>query len=608
MNNLSILQKNLFIFGAIGLIVTFLAMFSLYNLHSIDVNGRKISDEQIPHIYTSGILNTTISDYELALQQHVLAKTPQFEARANALLTSRTKFIDEKIEFLRGFLPDNNEIRLLDSIKGQWEQSKAQAEQIRQLSTAGRDQEAQFKLESIKPLFEGISNNVDEFQAYQVQQGHAGAAKSASTYASAKWMTLLALGLAIAALSAILLVIVRLFANPLADMTRAMSELASGNMAVTISAEARRDEVGQLSRAMLMLRDQLVEADRAKLAQTDLLVSSVGAALAQLAQGNLTTCIEADLTGPFATLKDDFNNAATQLRGTVQSVAETAHGIHTGSSEIRAASDDLAHRTEQQAASLEETAAAMSQVTGMVQQTARDAADVSGWIAEAEREAQEGGRVVENAVVAMNAIEQSSQEITKIINLIDGISFQTTLLALNARVEAARAGDAGRGFAVVANEVRALAQRSADAATDIKDLISKSTEQVGAGVALVGETGTMLARIVTRVGEIHKSISKISQSAEMQANNLQQVNGAVIGMDQMTQQNAAMVEQNTAAARNLAGEADELAGLVARFRTGDMAESATVALIPLIDRRRKAPAMRTQGNLALKVDGDWEEF
>jgi methyl-accepting chemotaxis protein len=214
-------------------------------------------------------------------------------------------------------------------------------------------------------------------------------------------------------------------------------------------------------------------------------------------------------------------------------------------------------------------------------------------------------------LAAMAGIEQSAQEISQIINVIDSISFQTNLLALNAGVEAARAGDAGKGFAVVANEVRALAQRSADAAKDIKVLITASAQQVSGGVALVGETGTLLETIVGRVGEINERIGEIASSTKNQAVNLQQVNSAVGDMDRMTQQNAAMVEESTAAARSLADEANELSGLVGQFRTG--AQSGSTIAFPAANARRKsAPAPARRGNLALKAPppsgDDWTEF
>ena len=372
---------------------------------------------------------------------------------------------------------------------------------------------------------------------------------------------LLSLMLAIA----ILVLLVRQIARPVNAVTTGLTALASGDMAVTTIAEDRRDEVGRLAEALNNLRGQLLAADEAKTAQTILIVDSVGAALSRLAEGDLLSRLDSDLQGPFATIKRDFNRAADALQSAMAQVSVSTGGIINGASDIRQASDDLSQRTEQQAASLEETAAAMDEITVTVRKTAEQAGLARQMVGQAKDEVQHSGRIMEDAVTAMNGIERASTEISDIISVIDGIAFQTNLLALNAGVEAARAGDAGKGFAVVASEVRALAQRSADAAKDVKARISVSAEQVEAGVALVNETGKALGRIVTRIAEINQLINDIAVSAENQSTGLQQVNLAVGQMDMVTQQNAAMVEEATAAARSLAGEADELSRQMARF-------------------------------------------
>lgn len=296
-------------------------------------------------------------------------------------------------------------------------------------------------------------------------------------------------------------------------------------------------------------------------------IGSFGTGLAKLAEGDLT-CRLSGVSSRFAQLQDDFNTAAAGLENSLASVARTASTVRVAAEEISCAASDLGVRTERQAGSLEEAAASIREVNQSVQASARGTGEVDSAVGRTQIEVTEGQRVVESALAAMQAIERSSNEVTKIIELIDGIAFQTNLLALNAGVEAARAGDAGKGFAVVATEVRALAQRSADAAGDIKQLIVSSADKVGEGVALVEETSETLTRIVERVADVSRHIADIRQASENQALNLAQVNGTVAEMDRNTQQNAAMVEQSSAAARSLAAEAAALSELVGRFRTG----------------------------------------
>ena len=285
----------------------------------------------------------------------------------------------------------------------------------------------------------------------------------------------------------------------------------------------------------------------------------------RMAQGDLTASLDG-LPAEYQALADSFEAMRTQMCATLGVVTHSGEQIRVGSGDIRQASDDLSDRTKQQAASLEETAAAMQQITTTVRQTADGASQANRIVGEARNEAEESGEIVRRAVEAMSGIERASTEISEIISVIDGISFQTNLLALNAGVEAARAGEAGKGFAVVASEVRALAQRSAEAAKDVKTRIMASSDQVAAGVELVNETGEALQRIIGRIGEISDLVSRIAASAGQQSIGLQQVNTAMSEMDSVTQRNAAMVEQATAAARSLAQEAEVLAREVARFQ------------------------------------------
>jgi methyl-accepting chemotaxis protein len=309
-------------------------------------------------------------------------------------------------------------------------------------------------------------------------------------------------------------------------------------------------------------------------------VATVGAAMSRLAEGDLEARITKNLMPSLENLRTDFNAAAEVLQSALQQVSGAVFTIQSGTGEISTSARDLSRRTEQQAASLEETAAALDQITATVQKTASGALHARKVVATASGDAEKSGDIVRHAVAAMDGIEKSSQEIGQIIGVIDEIAFQTNLLALNAGVEAARAGDAGRGFAVVASEVRALAQRSADAAKEIKRLITTSGRQVADGVSLVGDAGNALERISGQVAEINTVVAEIAASAQEQAAGLSQVNVAINQMDQMTQQNAAMVEETTAVSESLAHEGHDLAQLISRFKVGRAAPVAAPAAPP----------------------------
>ena len=307
-------------------------------------------------------------------------------------------------------------------------------------------------------------------------------------------------------------------------------------------------------------------------------VAALARGLDTLANGDLTTSVSEQVPPEYEKLKHDFNLAVGRLHEAILEVSREVGAIHSGATDISRAADDLSRRTENQAASLEQTAAALDQITATVAKTASGAKEATSIVSIARDEAHESGDIVKRAIEAMDAIEKSSMQITQIIGVIDEIAFQTNLLALNAGVEAARAGDAGRGFAVVASEVRALAQRSAGAAKEIKSLIAASSDQVESGADLVTKTGKSLVRIVERVAQIDQVVREIAASAQEQATALTEVNSAINQMDQTTQQNAAMVEETTAASHSLAGEADSLSNLVQKFRLVPAASAETARL------------------------------
>ncbi|WP_264212199.1 CHASE3 domain-containing protein [Leisingera thetidis] len=369
------------------------------------------------------------------------------------------------------------------------------------------------------------------------------------------------------------LVIASGIASGIRQTVVSMRGLAEGNNAVEIKGQGRGDEVGDMARALETFRDELVKmqaAEKQKAQSKDAelagVVQQLSERLSRLSHGDLTIRIAEEFPAEYEQLRADFNGSIDNLNATVQQVIDAAASIRGGASEISRASEDLSHRTESQAATLEETAAALDELTASVKSAAEGARNVENTVQEARQEAENSGDVVRNAVTAMGGIEASSNKIAQIISVIDDIAFQTNLLALNAGVEAARAGEAGRGFAVVASEVRALAQRSSEAAMEIKTLISDSSKQVEEGVDLVGRAGAALQSIAGRVSNISQLVSEIAEGAVEQSTGLHEINTGVTQLDQVTQQNAAMVEEATAAGHMLNTDAAKLAQLVARFQ------------------------------------------
>ena len=413
--------------------------------------------------------------------------------------------------------------------------------------------------------------------------------------------------------------------------------LAHGDNAINLDVLARKDELGAIVSSLTIFRDnqlhleklrvehehteaaaevtrrQNAEAAAAIAEEQAMVVQSLAQGLDSLAAGDLTYRLDREFPGDYRKLRDDFNAASAKLEEAMRAIAGATASIQSGAGEISHSADDLSRRTEHQAATLEETAAALDEITATVNKTSEGASHGREAVAAAKTDAEEGGLVVGRAIEAMGQIESSAKQISQIIGVIDEIAFQTNLLALNAGVEAARAGEAGRGFAVVASEVRALAQRSAEAAKEIKTLISASSQQVASGVSLVGETGKALERIVRQVGEISNVVGEIAASAKEEALGLGQVNTAVNQMDQVTQQNAAMVEESTAASRVLADEAEELARLVARFKVAGGGVQTATRRVASPQQRQQRPQPATRGATAFayapQADEDtWEEF
>jgi methyl-accepting chemotaxis protein len=635
-----------------------LGLFVVLNLGLTAIGAYQINDlaadtqELVNHQATALHLTGSAHEHMTRLHQFVF----QMNDDLSKVAPLQTKFqaeydsLKSDMATLRPILSDDTDDGITDTsiydraIAGVDQYYKTEAQYYALLTGKNPAAAESLLLSTGVPAFDQADSAFDKLidshvHALAIAAAHA---KDQATYTRSLMTSLSVIGLMFA-LSIGLIVARREIVAPLSNMTEAMKRLASGDMDATAEGQDRGDEIGDLARAFGTFRQaavdkMLAEAEaagqravaeserrkhdemRASLAkeQADV-VGAVGAGLAKLAAGDLSFRLTKAFPEAYEKLRDDFNAAVAQLLDAMMHIRASALGIRAGADEISQAADDLSRRTEQQAASLEETAGAMDQITTSVRRTAEGAAGASNVVVAAKTDAERSGQIVREAVTAMSNIEQSAKQISQIIGVIDEIAFQTNLLALNAGVEAARAGDAGRGFAVVASEVRALAQKSASAAKEIKALISKSTDQVNGGVQLVGQTGQALERILNNIAEINKLVAEIAGSAKEQASGLHEINSAVDQMDHVTQQNASMVEESTAASFALASESQQLADLIGRFNIGEMPAQSPVRRLAarIASQERHAPTRRaraaaggaaTARKLEPEVSESWEEF
>jgi methyl-accepting chemotaxis protein len=441
--------------------------------------------------------------------------------------------------------------------------------------------------------------------ALDVAKEHAAGQQSVAMWKLGLQLLLLAAAAAFA--MGMLLLVSRRVIIPLQGIQGAMLKLAEGDFGVAVPGAERKDEVGAIANAVerfkvvadqkarqeaeaatrqheaeaavqAKAREELARTaeERARTAETQsFAVRALADGLKRLAAGDLTARLSEDFTDDYKQIREDFNATVAQLQETISAIAAATREVTNASAEISTSSTDLSQRTEEQAASLEETSASMEEISATVKKNAENAHQANQSSANAREVANRGGEVVAKAVEAMGQIESSSRKISDIIGVIDEIARQTNLLALNAAVEAARAGEAGRGFAVVASEVRNLAQRSSQAAKDIKDLITSSGSQVQNGVELVNKAGGALAEIVESINKVATIVSDISSASSEQASGVEEVNKALTQMDEVTQQNSALVEQATATAKTLDQQAQAMSEQVSFFRLEDDAKAHT---------------------------------
>jgi methyl-accepting chemotaxis protein len=633
LNNLNISKKLTVGFAVVVTVVAIMCAAVFASLMSIK-QAVAMNDQSVAQLDLADEILMARVERQNAIRGLVASGDPEFlkqikseEERYQAAMTQWEKISPEDAPLIGAVKQAVDKVEAEETpLIAAGQDPTQQAVAMMQLGTAGR----------LGPVRTALKAFTDQESALLKQRAAAQAASQAFAFTLLGVGSLLAVALSVV-MGALLSTAI---AKPVAAMTAAMGKLASGDNDVEVPAQGRKDEVGRMAAAVQHFKDAAIEKIRlegeagetrkaadsarqaneaeraANAAEQSKVVEGLATGLERLAAGALTFRLNEAFPSHYEKLRADFNRAMDTLQDTMREVATNATAVRSGAGEISQASDDLSRRTEQQAASLEETAAALDQITATVRKTAEGAAQSREAVGSAKADAERSGVVVRDAVAAMSEIENSAQQIGNIIGVIDEIAFQTNLLALNAGVEAARAGDAGKGFAVVASEVRALAQRSAEAAKEIKALISASSQQVDRGVGLVGETGKVLERILTQVTSINGAVTEIAASAQEQATGLQQVNTAINQMDQVTQQNAAMVEQATAASHALSSESEALSRLISRFELGGgTAVQAAPAQHRAAPHRAPVQAMKTTGRggaapkPAFEAEEDaWDEF
>ncbi len=612
MSNLKVSYKLLASFGAIFLVVVAfctIALFSLSVIKSATVQNAQA--QEITKLSTD-ILSALV-EQQNAMRGYVASTEEEFfglTAKYGALVPPLLQTLETKLgqDAAKEYLPPLREAiakregEVQDILAGVKDPTRLEAIRKKIGSTA--------RLTKVREILGNLA-------AQQKTLADKRTAELSSAFERGT-VTLVAGGVLTGAIALIMgYLLARGLGRPIVAMTSAMGKLANGNTEIIVPMVGRRDEIGEMAAAVEVFRvnatdrirleaeaaanrnladqerQRKADADRARAEEMAQASAALGEGLKHLASGDLTFQLTTPFAADFETIRSDFNAAVSQLSETLRGVAESTTGLDTGSREVSSSANDLSKRTEQQAASLEETAAALDQITVNVANSSRRADEARKVAMLANETAAQSGKVVANAVDAMQKIEQSSNEISSIIGVIDEIAFQTNLLALNAGVEAARAGEAGKGFAVVAQEVRELAQRSAKAAKDIKDLIRNSSTDVQNGVKLVSDTGQVLKTIEGYIVTVNQHMDAIATSAKEQSAGLAEVNTAVNRMDQVTQQNAAMVEETSAAGATLANESGKLRELVSQFQLGGVLRQ-TSAMIAAgsAQRSMQSPGLR----------------
>ncbi len=594
MNRLSIKTSLVAMFVAMALMTLGLGAFAMFTMAGLYDNTNQLGTNRIPKVTMISEVSVIFGKLRASAARQLLADTPETIAAEQKTASDLAKSLDDKLRQLDPVFVRDEGRRLVSLIPVEIAKYKSmQDETLIPLRDAGKLPEAkEFLRSTMLQQAEIAEKAIMDLQNYNANGTSAEMSDAAASYNTSFWAMILVVGAAVAAASGAAAFAIIRISTPISRITGSMEGLARGDVASEIPFSTRTDEIGSMASAVEVFRQTALakiesdrrseenrsqseqdriareQADRARAEAMVQATKGLASGLKALSSGDLTVQIDQRFAPDFEQLREDFNLAVSQLCATLANVAGATVNIDSGSREIAGGANDLAKRTEQQAAALEETAAALDQITANVRSSSQRADEARHVAVEANQSAAKSGDVVSQAVNAMSRIEESAKQISNIIGVIDEIAFQTNLLALNAGVEAARAGDAGKGFAVVAQEVRELAQRSAQAAKEIKGLIQASTTEVATGVKLVSETGDALKAIGGFIVTINQHMDAIATSAREQSVGLAEVNTAVNQMDQTTQQNAAMVEETSAASGTLASESANLRDMIAQFNLG----------------------------------------
>lgn len=630
MKRLSIRVALTSILGMIVAAILALSFTSYSSLNKLNSNTQDIGQYWMSRMVLAREVKGNFNLMRLAYARLLMASTPSELERELQNIADMAETVRKSMQEYEAGVRTEAGRQLITALKPEFDAYNLLGEELAEIKEDGQTLVATSLFKSkMNAQSDKVNELVDELVAKVIENSNKAVADSGQVYnvnlSTTLGIAMVTLLISIAGIAYAIFGVTR----PIGRISTAMRNLAAGDLDSHIPFEGRADEVGEMAAAVEVFRQagiankelerqaeearireghQDAETRRRTAEEAEKLrfaTATLGSGLKRLADGDISFQLDEPFAAEYETLRYDFNASLKQLGSTLSSVLQSVENIDNGTREISSGANDLSKRTEQQAAALEETAAALDEITVNVSTSSKRTEEARTVAILANQNAAKSADVVSNAEEAMRRIEESSQQISNIIGVIDEIAFQTNLLALNAGVEAARAGDAGKGFAVVAQEVRELAQRSASAAKEIKGLIHNSSSEVDNGVKLVRDTGVALKAIGDYVSQINQLMDAIATSAREQSTGLAEVNTAVNQMDQTTQQNAAMVEQSTAASAALAQETTRLRSLVSRFT---LSGRATAAAVP--DHRpaatpvRRAPAAR--GNLAIKEE--WSEF